>query len=127
MSAAVNPGTQVSSAELLDAVPVRNETVACESDGERELVLSVPLQRKWYMGPPVCWILPFSRCRRIALDMYGREVWRECDGRRSAEAIVERFAGRHRLSFHEARLSVLTFLRELTRRGFLVMAGKEGS
>ena len=123
MTIACNPDTRFASAELLEAVPVPNTLTVVESADERELVLSVPLQRRWYMGPPVSWVLPFSKCRRIALDRYGMEVWRECDGMRTAERIVERFANRHRLGFHEARMSVLTFMRELTRRGFLVMTG----
>jgi hypothetical protein len=40
------------------------------------------------------------------------------------EEIVEAFAARHRLTFHEARLSVTAFLRQLTWRGLVVIAGR---
>ena len=123
MSVAVNAEQRVGAGELLDAVPVRNEAARAEYDGAGELVLAVPLRKRWYMGPPVSWILPFSRERRVSLDAYGREVWRQCDGSTRTEQIVECFAHNHHLSFHEARLSVVSFLRELTRRGFVVMAG----
>lgn len=123
MSTVVNPDSRVDPADLLDAVPVPNEAVEVEHEDDREVVLAVPLRRRWYMGPPVSWILPFSRKRRVGLDAFGREVWGLCDGRQSMERIVELFATNHRLSFHEARISVLSFLRELTRRGFLVVAG----
>jgi hypothetical protein len=127
MSVTANPGVRLGAAELLDAVPLRNTHAVQESATDREMVITVPLQRRWYMGPPVSWVLPFSTLRRVGLDRYGMEVWRECDGRRCAEEIIERFARRHRLGFHEARMSVLTFIKELTRRGFLVMTdGRAG-
>jgi hypothetical protein len=75
------------------------------------------------MRPPLTWLLPLSRERVVALDAVGREVWQACDGQRTVEEIVEEFAARHRLSFHAARLSVLQFLQQLTRRGIVVMAG----
>lgn len=119
-SAALSP----SAGQLLDAVPVPNRAVRCERQAERETVLSIPLRRRWYMGPPLAWVFPFSTHRRVALDALGGEVWRACDGARTAEQIVEAFAERHGLTFHEARLSVMLFLRDLVRRGVVVMAGR---
>ena len=111
--------------QLLDAVPVPNRAVHCDSrldDGG--VVLSVPLRARWYMRPPLTWVLPFSTHRRVALDALGGEVWTACDGARTTECIVESFAERHRLTFHEARLSVMLFLKELVRRGLVVMVGR---
>lgn len=124
MSVEINPSRTLSTVELLDAVPVRNRAVECESAREGEIVLKVPLRAQWYMKPPVGWLFPFSRYRRVALDRLGMEVWDGCDGKQTAERIVEQFARRHRLSFHEARLGVMQFLRDLTRRGLIVMVGK---
>jgi Coenzyme PQQ synthesis protein D (PqqD) len=106
--------------EMLDAVPVRNEAVRSET-AAGELVLRVPLEPRWYLCPPVTWLLPVRRERAVALDRLGEEVWRACDGERTVEQIVEAFAARHHLRFHEARLSVMRFLQDLTRRGLVVM------
>jgi hypothetical protein len=124
MSALVNPSRQLSTAELLDAVPQPNRAVQSEGERGGELVLSVPLRQRWYMRRPLSLVFPFSTQRRVALDGLGIEVWRGCDGRRTAEQIVEQFARDHGLTFHESRLSVMQFLRELTRRGLIVMVGK---
>ncbi|MGB2998043.1 MAG: PqqD family protein [Phycisphaerae bacterium] len=110
--------------DLLDAVPVRNQRVITEQQGGDRLVLRVPLRERWYMKPPLGWLMPFSRERRVALDRLGAAVWEACDGRRTIEEVVERFAGRYHLTFHEARISVEQFLRELVRRGLVVLAGR---
>jgi hypothetical protein len=117
-------GSALSPGELLDAVPVRNSEAVSEREEDGETVVAVPLRRRWYMRPPLSWVMPFSSHRRVQLDRFGTEVWRGCDGRNTTETIVERFATTHHLSFHEARLSVMQFLRELVRRGLVVMAGQ---
>ena len=40
-----------------------------------------------------------------------------CDGRQTVEAIVDRLAANHKLTFHESRLAVMQFLRMLMQRG----------
>ena len=123
MEPVINPGRKLRTNELLDTVPVPNRAVNVVRDGDHDFVVTVPLQRPWYMKPPLSWILPFSSLRRVSLDALGREVWQNCDGKRKTERIVEMFAANHQLSFHEARLGVLQFIRDLTRRGLLVMVG----
>jgi hypothetical protein len=116
---------QLSMNDFLDAVPVPNNSAETVREADDELVLAVPLRKRWYMKAPFSLIFPFSTKKRIGLDLLGKEVWKNCDGVRTAERIIEEFAGAHRLSFHEARLSVMLFLKELTQRGFIVMVGKE--
>jgi hypothetical protein len=123
MKTVVNPKRPISTGELLDAIPVRNRTVVVESRSDREAVLSVPLRKKWYMKPPFTVVFPFSTKRRVALDQLGLEVWDHCDGRSTTEKIVETFAAKHTLTFHESRISVMMFLKLLTQRGMLVMVG----
>lgn len=107
--------------EMLAAVPVRNEQARSEPTDRGDLVVRVPLEPRWYLRPPVTWLLPLRRDRAVCLDRLGQEIWRACDGERTVEEIVEAFAARHHLRFHEARLSVMAFLRELTRRGVVAM------
>jgi hypothetical protein len=108
--------------EMLDCVPLRNAAVTTERGADGALVLRVPVEPRWFMQPPVSWILPFRRERAVALDPLGEEIWNHCDGGHSVEHIIEHFAEHHHLSFHEARLSVAQFLRGLTERGLVAVA-----
>jgi hypothetical protein len=111
-------------ARLLDTVPVPNEAVRLVPR-ERGLVLWVPIEKRWWMGPPLAWVLPFRSEKGIALDALGAEVYRACDGATTTERIIEAFARHHRIRFHEARLSVLAFLRSLVARNLVVLVAPE--
>jgi len=110
--------------DFLESVPVPNRRVTADRQTEEAVVLSVPLRHRWYMNPPLSWMLPFSTHRRIGLDKLGTEVWKTCDGEKTTEQIIDTFSERHHLSFHEARLSIMSFLKDLTERGVIVMVGK---
>jgi hypothetical protein len=109
--------------DLLDAVPQRNAVVTSELADDGSVVLSVPLRQRWFMKPPFSLIFPFSSRRRVSLDKLGSEVWKQCDGSRSTEKIIEEFAARHAMTFHETRLSVMLFFRSLAERGLIAMVG----
>ena len=94
------------------------------------LVLYAPIRRRWFMRPLS--FLPgvnFREEKGVALDALGEEVWESIDGVRTLEEVIERFAANHRLRFHEARLSVMAFVRMLMERNLvaLVGAGSSGS
>jgi hypothetical protein len=110
--------------DFLDSVPVANKKVETEQQTEESVVLAVPLRRRWYMNPPISYLFPFSTHRRVGLDKLGTEVWRYCNGSMTAERIIDEFSARHHLSFHEARISIMTFLKDLTQRGLIVMVGR---
>lgn len=114
-NAVETPGFGDSKTNVLDVVPVVNAAVRVEWQSPGAL-LWVPIQPRWWMGPPLSWLLPYRRERGIALDGLGRQVLEACDGKSSVERIVERFADAHRLRFHEARQSVLVFLKMLLER-----------
>jgi hypothetical protein len=122
----LNPNTKISLDDMLAAVPVQNRSAECAKDTENELHLRVPLRRRWYMSAPFSWAFPFRTHRGFSLDRLGREVWKACDGTRCVEEIVETFASKHHLSFHEARTAVSEFLKSLTQRGLIVIVGKPG-
>lgn len=113
--------------DLLDSRPTPNESVRAGESSVHGLVLRVPLRKRWYMRPPVSWVLPVRDHRSLALDAIGREVWEMCDGRTTTEAIIERFSLRHYVSFHEARLSVTQYMQVLTRHGLIAMVGLPAS
>lgn len=111
---------------LLSAVPVANQAVRPQRNG-RTLVLMVPVRKRWYMGPPISWLpgVHFRDEKGVALDALGEEVWGYVDGRRTTEEVIEAFAARHKLRFHEARLSVMAFLRMLMERNLIALVGRE--
>lgn len=119
----MKPKTPPSFEALLRAVPVRNTEVRAERGDGHEVVLYVPLRQRWFNRPPFSWVLPLSRHRAVGLDRLGAEVWEACDGRTPTESIVDDFARRHALSYHEARTSVVAFLQQLTARRLIVVVG----
>jgi hypothetical protein len=110
---------------LLDAVPAANRAVRVERRGS-SVVLFVPIQQSFWTGPPFSWFLPFRKERGFALDALGEEVFSACDGQRTLEQIIERFAERHRLRFHEARVSVMQFVRMLSERKLVALIVASG-
>ena len=111
--------------QLLDAVPTSNQTVRVERRGA-SLILWVPIQRRWWMRGPLAWLLPFRREKGVELDALGQQVWEACDGQRRMEDIIEAFARHHQLRFHEARLSVMQFMRSLLQRNLVALVVPEG-
>ncbi|MCE5327443.1 MAG: PqqD family protein [Planctomycetaceae bacterium] len=110
-------------APFLRTVPRLNASLDLERRSRGSVLVEVPMEKPWYMVPPVTWVLPIPRGRRIELDALGAAVLDLCDGRRNVEKIIELFADSHKLTFREAQLSVTQFLRQLTRRGIVVLVG----
>jgi hypothetical protein len=112
-------------ANFLRAVPHVNQALETQHRSDGSLVVSVPIPRPKYLVPPLSWILPFSPNRRVELEPVGSGVLGMCDGRRTVEAIIETFAADHKLSFREAQLAVTQVLRQLMKRGLVVIVGKD--
>jgi hypothetical protein len=118
------PRAELDATRLLDAVVVPNGAIVQE-ERRGALVLWLPLRRRWWMRAPFCWLLPLRNRRGFELDELGREVFLECDGERRLEDVIERFAERHGLRFHEARQSVSQFLASMFERKLLTLAVPE--
>ena len=107
---------------LLEAVPVRNTAARVEQVAPDERCVHVVTARPWFLKiPPLSWIVPGKGTRATLLDKLGGEVLDLCDGARSVEEIVDIFAGRHALSFHESRAAVTGYLKSLVQRGILAV------
>ena len=111
---------------MLAAVPVPNHAAsishtASSANAAGPLRITVPRKKSRFMRPPFNWLIRPPATRSITLDRIGEQVWRLCDGRRSVEAIVDAFAQAHRLTFHEARVSVTNYIRMLAERGALAI------
>lgn len=105
---------------LLDAVAVKNEAVR-EADRDGMLVLHVPIRKTWYNVPPFSWVMPYRPERGFAMDQLGAWVWQHCDGEQTIEHMIEAFAAKHKLRFHEARLAITSFLQSMVERGIVVL------
>ena len=120
------PGSLVSTTEaaarvdVLDMVPTVNQAMRIEVQ-ESGLLLWLPIRPRWWMRPPLSWILPYRKEKGLLLDAMGRQVLQACNGEATVERIVEAFAESHKLRFHEARQSVLSFLRMLVERRVIAL------
>ena len=59
--------------------------------------------------------------RSFGLDTYGRIVYESCDGKRTVQQIVKRFAGKVHVSQPEAEMAVTKFIQTLMKKGLVVM------
>lgn len=59
--------------------------------------------------------------KKLQLDELGSQVWLSIDGQRSVSEIIKEFATASTITSQEAELSVTTFLRELGKRGLIII------
>jgi len=106
--------------ESLSACPVLNRLVRLERGEGGKIVLQVP-RRNTSLARTVSRFFKLPLYRRVALDELGTFVVELCDGENSVRDIVDKFAKAYRLNRREAELSMLEFLRNLTRRSIVGM------
>lgn len=108
--------------KMLQARPMKNAAAKHERrSGGDSVLVSVKRKRPRLLVPPFSWIIRINRTHRFQLDKLGAMVWELCNGERRVEEIVDEFAERFKLSFHEARVSVTSYVKDLTQRGALVL------
>ena len=110
----------------LASVPIHNPAAGVLRR-ERGVVVTLQGKRPAFLVPPLSWVIRPRLQRRMWLDSVGREVWELCDGERTVESIVDAFARNERLTFHEARISVVQYLKELMKRGLVALSVPDGS
>ena len=106
---------------MLRARAVQNTAAEVQPVSEKELKIIVKRAKPAFLVPPLSWMIHPRLQRTIVLDQLGIEVWDLCDGRRSVETVVDEFARRHRLTFHEARVAVTEGMKLLVQRGALAI------
>ena len=101
----------------LGAVPYRLPPVRKEEKGPK-LYVTVQFERpRWQqvLGAD-------ATCERtFGLDAYGRQVYENCDGRRTVRQIISRFANQTKISKPEAEVAVTKFMRTLITKGLIAM------
>lgn len=64
---------------------------------------------------------PQEMTKKLELDGLGSQVWQYIDGKRSVRDIIREFASSSTVTNQEAEQSVTAFLRELGKRGLIVI------
>lgn len=112
--------------DLLDSVPVINPDAKYEGLSDGGVYITYRVRVSAFRRAPFKWVAKDRPIRyQRQLDRIGREIWDMFDGRTKMERIIERFAENHRLSFHESRLAIMTFLKSLVQIGAVQMTRPE--
>ena len=113
---------------MLRAKLIQNAAATIEKRGEDGgLAISVPNKKPSYLVPPLTWIIRPNEKKVLHLDTVGAFIWDMCDGNVPVETVIEKFAQKHRLTFHESRVSVTTYAKSLLQRGALAVAIEENA
>jgi hypothetical protein len=110
----------------LRAVPVRNRSTEQRPLPDGGVAFSVQAAPPGVVLGGVKRLLKVAhRSKTVRLDCLGAEVLQACDGRKTVEEIVDHFAASHKLTFHEARLGVMQFLKILMQHNAVGLAVPE--
>lgn len=107
---------------MLQAVLVRNtaaKELSSTMDGSVEL--QIPAKKPGWAVPPVSWVVRPPEFKILKLDPVGSHLWKLIDDRKTTEELIEIFARKHFLTFHESRVSVTTYVKMLVQRGALAV------
>ena len=107
---------------MLMATPIRNTAARVELIDDGGLRLTVPRRRPAFLVPPISWFIHPRATRALLLDRLGAHVWALCQEDRTVEQVVDTFAETHQLTFHEARVAVGNYIRQLIERGAMAIA-----
>ncbi|WP_073616037.1 PqqD family protein [Desulfopila aestuarii] len=114
----------LSRSEALACVPEIVPAVSWQSQESGDILIEYPLVVK-----PLLKAI-FSRfnrestenlTRKLQLDSLGSQVWVLIDGSNSVGEIIRTFADSSTITTQEAEQSVTTFLRELGKRGLIIL------
>ena len=102
----------------LNARPVLNQLIKTERGQNEHIVLIVP-RKKTSLVKAVSGFFKLPLTKQIALDEVGSYVVELCDGTNTVKGMITKLSQKYRLSRREAEVSMLSFLRQLGRRGII--------
>ena len=110
----------------LHAIPVRNEKLEITpSDRNPDaLIVGVALRYRGLLGVVARYVRARER-KRYELTGISRELFERLDGKRSVEELIDWLCEQDQLTFLEGRALVLQYLRDLMRRGLVVIGCEE--
>lgn len=106
----------------LHTVPIRN-TQAEVSASDRvpdAILVQVQLKYTGLLGPIAKWVKA-RKAKRYELAGLSREMFERVDGKTSVEQLVDWLCEQDRLTFLEGRALVVHYLRDLMKRGLIVV------
>ena len=123
-SKGVKPVKAVTRTEALACVPEKSPAVQWDTQENGEIIIEYPLPLKPFF---ISLSKRFTKSaeqrltKKLQLDVIGSQVWIMIDGATDVKAIIKEMAPATGLSLQEAEISVTTFLRELGRRGLILL------
>ena len=110
--------------QALGCVPVRNPQIDEQKNDNGEICLTYQVRiRPWFQNivQKITGRADDLITRKLQLDALGTSVWGMINGQRKAREIIDAFQKTHKLNRREAEISVTTFLKELGKRGLIVL------
>ena len=111
---------QITREQALGARPVRNPQLEAARSESGEVSFNIPRRKIWWLEL-LAKVGKLPEHRVVTLDEIGTSVWDMCDGEHTVRDLIETFAGKHQLSRKESELQMVGYLRELARRGIIVL------
>ncbi|BHH84413.1 PqqD family protein [Desulforhopalus sp. 52FAK] len=115
---------KVTRTESLACVPARVPSISWDEDEAHKVIIEYPLAIKPFF---ISIAKKFNKgeeqrlTKKLQLDNIGSRVWLMLDGETDVKTIIKKIAPPAGLTLQEAEVSVTTFLRELGRRGLIVI------
>jgi len=111
---------RISKLEMISAVPVKNNSLTFSEAGGKTKVDFPPLTG--WRAKFLAFFFQQPKRRSLELDELGAEFLAFCDGKRQVGDIIKLVREKYQLSWKEAEVSTLAYLRELGGRGVVGMA-----
>ena len=119
-----NAARQVNRTEALACVVVILPAVSWQKTESGDILIEYPLMVRPFLQAIFTRFnrgQPQEMKRKLQLDVLGSQVWLSIDGKKRVRDIIDEFAAASSITRHEAEISVTAFLRELGRRGVIML------
>jgi hypothetical protein len=110
----------------LHRVPIRNEKLKQSVSGQNGECLLVEVELRYNRALQVLanWVNA-RKTKRYELAGLSRDVFERVDGKTSVEQLIDWLCERELLTFLEGRALIVHYLKDLMRRGLIVIAGEK--
>ena len=108
--------------QMLGSKPMRNQAVSWEKDGDGEVLIRIPRGEYGWKIKLLSKFFYIPKDRKISLDEVGSQVWVMCDGETRVKDIIDALRKKYKLNRKEAEISLVTYLRELGKKGLVGFA-----
>ena len=120
----LNISQSVNWQEMMQYIPVRNEAAGFVETVDGKIKVTVKKLKHKFLVPPISWIIRPKSKQEIILDDIGMTVVKMCDAKKNIENIIDEFAAVNGLTFHESRVAITDYIKNLVRRGILALVKK---